>query len=535
MKEQEQKQLFDRQPVSAEAPVAVNESRPLLDKVKGAIGSLGLLFRKRSEATPAVFSDKLRVVIDAFQTGTAKISNLAETIRLSALPGITSLLPDKEAVEQKAQQLGSKAKKALQKTEDVGKGAGKIVAENGEKIGRFVAENSKSAGEFVLRNASMTSLRWGAREAAKGVWSISGIAGTVGGGIAGTTIGGAVVGAVAGAAVEYARQVNQNLDNLKIAHNSPIVDTLSIREAYSSENLTFEDRKFLFLRKIKGLKHAESWKPNDFNKLGKAAFFGAVTGAGAGTLVSAFNHKEEIASFLAERGITADKIGWLAGGVVKTATNIVAGTVGHFAADPELRIGITGQAAGEAGTQASNDYIELKLQNQIVGLTQQNLDLKESTAALRTQVEELARQNHGLNEEAENLRKQLAEARQAQLTPIAGPVSSSLTMMQDLNTLTITVPEGGNFWGSLDIPTNYFPSNQPEGWLNADNGVTQEEVVRGMVVDFAKTNGHNLNQIMPGTYSLKDVAGLTNEQESMIGKVLATRKVEDYFAIIGNI
>ncbi len=379
------------------------EGLSLKERVSGFFGRL----------KPPAFLDKLR----------------GERIDLS--------LPGKEAVEQKAYELGSKAREAF------------------VPVGSFVAENSRTAGEFVLRNASMTSLRWGAREAAKGVWSVSGVAGAIGGGIAGTAVGGAVVGAVAGAAVEYVRQVNQNLDNLPITRRST-GRTMSIGEAFRIEDLALENRSAILLYKVKGLRHVESWKPNDISKLGKAALFGAAAGAGAGALADAFNHREEIVSFLAEKGVTADKIVGALGSVAKTAGDIAGGTVkfgeenvgamagavGRFAADVGQRISPTGageavkeigNTSGETAEKIPDGYMKRDIfdkltreqtklsidqQNQIVGLQDQN-------HYLRDQVEDLQDQNHSLSRKVESLKRQLAETQQAQVLPMTGSATPS--------------------------------------------------------------------------------------------------------------
>lgn len=107
----------------------------------------------------------------------------------------------------------------------------------------------------------------GSRELAKGIVSYSGLAGAIGGGVTGTVVAGAFVGAMSGALVEYARQVNRNID----------------REAAADPSVA--GRRAAFLLKFKELRHTEVLKPTDLKKIRNAAIFGMLAGTGASALM----------------------------------------------------------------------------------------------------------------------------------------------------------------------------------------------------------------------------------------------------------
>lgn len=181
----------------------------------------------------------------------------------------------------------------------------------------------RSIADFALRRGAIGALRYGTRELAKGIFSWSGAAAAVGGGVTGTMAVGAFAGAVAATVVEYARQIKNNLDQ-----------RISEQEA-DPELLT---RKQIFLRRGEGLLHKEAYKA-DFRKLGKAALFGAVVGAGAGALVE---HIPQIAEFIREHAESLRPVASGAGEMMGAAGRTIGGTAGDFGH------GI-GEAAGAAG------------------------------------------------------------------------------------------------------------------------------------------------------------------------------------------
>ncbi len=91
----------------------------------------------------------------------------------------------------------------------------------------------------------------------------------------------------------------------------------------------------------------------------------------------------------------------------------------------------------------------------------------------------------------------------------------------------ISVKPGSSFWDSWDIKHGYFASDLEDGWINPANGVTQEDVVKGMIKQFAEENGHPLDKIPAGTIKLSDL-DLTDEQKAAIRKALATNSVSNY-------
>ncbi len=166
----------------------------------------------------------------------------------------------------------------------------------------------KRLPELAFRGIGLGGIRWGARELAKGIVSWSGAAGAVGGGIAGTALTGAFVGALAGAAVEYVRQVDANLSKI-----------------VSAETPDLTSRKAIFLQKLRQTReHREVFTQVDAGKLGKAALFGAITGAGAGAIADI----PEVREFLSEENVRRFLPNL--GGIGQTATEAVR-SAGTFA------------------------------------------------------------------------------------------------------------------------------------------------------------------------------------------------------------
>ncbi len=207
-------------------------------------------------------------------------------------------------------------------------------------------ENTRVFGkplpELAFRGIGLGGIRWGAKELAKGIVSWSGLAGAVGGGVTGTVVAGGFVGAVAGAAVEYIRQVDANL---------------SARVKESSPDLT--SRKAIFLQKLKeSSRTREVFTQVDKGKLGRAALFGAITGAGAGALmeVVGVNDPLGVKKFLSEnaKGFIPNL-----GGLGEAATEAVK-NVGAAGAVASQSIGQIpgaeqlGEAAGAVGKKVGD-------------------------------------------------------------------------------------------------------------------------------------------------------------------------------------
>lgn len=93
------------------------------------------------------------------------------------------------------------------------------------------------------------------------------------------------------------------------------------------------------------------------------------------------------------------------------------------------------------------------------------------------------------------------------------------------STHSVHVDPGRSFWSSFELPDEFFPNNTP--WVNPENGVTQMDVVRDMVRQFASANGHQLEQIQPGDIDL-DKLELTDEQKRVIAETLKTTNAKDY-------
>lgn len=194
----------------------------------------------------------------------------------------------------------------------------------------------KSISEFALHGAGTSALGMGAKELAKGIVSLSGLAGAVGGGLTGTFVTGAFVGAASGALVEYARQVNKNLD-LRL-------NDQQLAELGNEESKLY-GRKEAFLWKMKELRHREVFKPNDWIKLRNKAAFGAIAGAGAGTLVG---FVPQLSEFV--KGITDNlgDVGSIPSAVKDLAGNIPGG-VGDMAGAAGRTIGDTAGTIGQTG------------------------------------------------------------------------------------------------------------------------------------------------------------------------------------------
>lgn len=210
-------------------------------------------------------------------------------------------------------------------------------------------ENKKAFGQsvasFALQKGATSGLRYTSKELAKGIVSWSGLAGAIGGGVTGTLAAGAFVGALSGAAVEYARQVNQNID----------------QRVATEPNPTLVGRKQAFLQKMKELRHTEVLKPNDYRKLGKAALFGAVAGAGAGALVE---HIPQLSELLKENldnlrstftdsgiGETIGTAGGNLGNTVGEAGGVAGKTIGDIGGGIGQAVGDTAGRVREAAGQ----------------------------------------------------------------------------------------------------------------------------------------------------------------------------------------
>ncbi|MBI2314989.1 hypothetical protein HYU93_02955 [Candidatus Daviesbacteria bacterium] len=454
-----------------------------------------------------------------------------------------SALPSKEVIGQGAQTLKNQTKELLQKTGSFTKGVGlavlgnigtvgEFVAGNGATALKLVAENGKAAVEFAVGDhkvsqfVRMTSLRWGVREGVKGVFWVSGGAGFIGGGLAGTLSGGFLVGAAAGVAVEYIRQVDQNLSK-KVQEADP----------------TLTGRKRLLLAKFKQLAKeqtnpqssiAESLMPNDFKRLGGAAFVGATFGlaGGLGTTIIEDRGGDLVAGVKHFADNAKQLINF--GGIQKIGTIVISG-IGEGTSQETLQ-SLHGQVTdlGHSLDLANHQITDLAQQNhdlrtQVGDLKNQLTEAKSaaSPAELHSQIADLARENHVLTEQADQPHQQLAESYSA-----VGPVQPTVpinTPTVDVNTLinqTIIIPEGGTFWNSV--------KGLPEGWVNPDNGKNQLEVVRGMLAEFSISNGNDVSHLMPGMYDLQTLAGLNDQQKFQLGQVLATKSVDEYFALVAG-
>lgn len=216
-----------------------------------------------------------------------------------------------------------------------------------------VLENKKAFGksvaDFALHGTATRGLSIGSKELAKGIVSWGGLAGAVGGGVTGTVVAGAFVGAVSGALVEYARQVNKNLD----------------RKAEADPSLA--GRRTACFLKFKGLPNKEVLTSIEWKEVRNKAVFGLIAGAGAGALVE---YIPEISEFIKNipgvSGIrdmardipgaegmgqafqtTEQKIGEVAGAVGQTGGNLLGGA-GEMARNIPGVSG-TGDLAGAAG------------------------------------------------------------------------------------------------------------------------------------------------------------------------------------------
>jgi hypothetical protein len=90
---------------------------------------------------------------------------------------------------------------------------------------------------------------------------------------------------------------------------------------------------------------------------------------------------------------------------------------------------------------------------------------------------------------------------------------------------------GDTFWRSLEVPKDFFAPTQENGWVNPLNGVTQEDVIRDLVIKFARANGKELGLVHVGdTFKLKDL--LTPDQMEIVRKALATKSATDYWTNI---
>ena len=89
----------------------------------------------------------------------------------------------------------------------------------------------------------------------------------------------------------------------------------------------------------------------------------------------------------------------------------------------------------------------------------------------------------------------------------------------------ITIKPGSSFWDSWNIRPEYFVDQEADGWVNPENGVTQEAVVKDMIVKFARENRTPLPT--SGSFNLKDL-NLTDEQKDAVRKALGTRSATQY-------
>lgn len=194
----------------------------------------------------------------------------------------------------------------------------------------------KSIAEFALHGAATRGLSMGSKELARSVLVWSGAAGAIGGGLTGTVFAGAFVGAMSGALVEYARQVNKNLD----------------REAAADPSIA--GQRAAFALKFKEFHHIRVLKPNDTRRIIEGGVFGAIAGAGAGALIE----NEELAALLRKIpgvsgiGDAIGKVGETIGNIpgVRGAGGAVRETAGGI---KDAGINTAGDVWNEAGKTVS--------------------------------------------------------------------------------------------------------------------------------------------------------------------------------------
>lgn len=85
--------------------------------------------------------------------------------------------------------------------------------------------------------------------------------------------------------------------------------------------------------------------------------------------------------------------------------------------------------------------------------------------------------------------------------------------------------QGSNFWRSLNL------SGLENNWENPSNGVHKSDVIKDMIVKFARHNGRELNLVHVGdTFKLKDL--LTPDQMKVISEAANTRDVSGYVSSV---
>jgi len=88
---------------------------------------------------------------------------------------------------------------------------------------------------------------------------------------------------------------------------------------------------------------------------------------------------------------------------------------------------------------------------------------------------------------------------------------------------TVTIHD--NFWSSVEVPPEVMPSGN---WVNSLNGVQLEDVIRKMIIESARANGHELGIVREGQQIvLRQI--LTADQIEVITKAMQTGDVNTYW------
>lgn len=122
-----------------------------------------------------------------------------------------------------------------------------------------------------------------------------------------------------------------------------------------------------------------------------------------------------------------------------------------------------------------------------------------------------------------------AETIQETRPSVVEVVTSSEVKLPDFFNESVRIDKAGDyFWNKLQVDPKYFGSTLENGWVNLSNGVTQEDVIRDLIVKFARDNGQDLNVVHVGdVFKLRDL--LTANQMEIIRKAMATKDASDYW------